>query len=212
MSPAEVFPSPKSCTLRNGRGLLAHPDVLHSTKPQTEHCSQQASPTSVMWPQLRPGQGHRTECRLRAEPQWRWKHAAQSHPSNMPPVQPGPAQIRTRRRGRGQSACTDALVFITGRVHCTDQVPRVRSLVQPRGELLPQTPYALHDAGGTQEQQSSASAGEGGSNLSNEYCNRRGTGASWGGSAGFHTVSSLTSRVHWDSCHGLLRGRADPLN
>lgn len=177
------IPPPPSLARYGTAEASAHTS-MSSTQPSLRP-STQASPTSVTLPQLRAGEGHRTEHRLRADPQWRRKHALSP---------PGPAQIRTRRRGLGQSACTDALLFITGAVHCIDQVPGFRSLVQPQGELLPQKHVPCVTLG-TQERQSSVSAGGGGSNLSNECCNRRGMGVSWGGSAGFHTVSSLSSRV-----------------
>lgn len=183
MSPVVTIPHPLSLARYGTAEASAHTS-MSSTQPSLRP-STQASPTSVMLPQLRAGQGHRTEHRLRADQQRRRKHALSP---------PGPAQIRTRRRGLGQSACTDALLFITGAVHCIDQVPGFRSLAQPQGELLPQTHVPCVTLG-TQERQSSVSAGGGGSNLSNECCNRRGMGVSWGGSAGFHTVSSLSSRV-----------------
>lgn len=80
MSPADVFPKGrhtplKSHTLRNRGGHTVHPHVLNSTERLRLSASgQQASPSSVMFPQLRPGRGQRTEHRLRGEPQQRCRH------------------------------------------------------------------------------------------------------------------------------------------
>ena len=94
---------------------------------------------------------------------------------------------------------------------CARTQPHTHTRRRTRGESCPRRRVPCVTLG-TQERHILASAGGGGCKPGEECCNRRRVGASWGGSACFHSVSSLTRRVRWDAGHGLLWGCADPLN